>query len=188
MLAMHYDIALPDDFDMDVIRRRIADKARLMDGFPGLGFKAFIYAERGDAGCPSADNRYAPFYLWRTAEGCKEFLMGAGFAALCRDFGRPVVRNWTVWGAQARDAVASARYATREVVVLAPEVALAEVCQGEEEWVAVERDALVVVSGYEPTTWTVVRFRLWAELPPMAPGIQAFRVGYVARGPANQHD
>ena len=48
MLAMQYNFTLPADFDMDIIRKRVAAKGPLVDGFPGLGFKAFLYARRGE--------------------------------------------------------------------------------------------------------------------------------------------
>src|SRR5699024_8559939 len=64
MIAMQYSIGLPADYDMAIIRRRIADKGHLMDDCPGLAFKAYLYAARDDAGLHAPDNLYAPFYLW----------------------------------------------------------------------------------------------------------------------------
>lgn len=93
MLAMQYEITLPADYDMAVIRRRIAEKGHLLDGFPGLGFKAWLYSMSDDPVLPGGTNRYAPFYLWHDGEGMNAFLGGAGFAALARDFGRPPFRR-----------------------------------------------------------------------------------------------
>ena len=69
MIAMQYTIALPADYDMAIIRRRIADKGHLLDDFPGLAFKAWLHAARDDNELPSRDNLYAPFYLWRDSAG-----------------------------------------------------------------------------------------------------------------------
>src|SRR5512141_2593431 len=88
MHAMHYAIPLPADYDMAIIRRRVADKGPLTDAFPGLGLKAYLVRERA-AGAPV--NLYAPFYLWATGEGMNRFLWGDGFRALCASFGRPPV-------------------------------------------------------------------------------------------------
>ena len=85
MIAMQYAITLPADYDMAVIRHRIADKGHLLDDFPGLAFKAWLHASRDDRELPSRDNLYAPFYLWHDSEGMDAFLDGAGFAALTRD-------------------------------------------------------------------------------------------------------
>jgi hypothetical protein len=92
MQAMQYEITLPGDYDMNVIRRRVGEKGHLLDAFPGLALKAFLIRERGVAGSPV--NQYAPFYLWRTAEGMNSFLWGPGFRGLSEDFGRPAVRSW----------------------------------------------------------------------------------------------
>lgn len=43
----------------------------------------------------STVNQYAPFYLWATAAGMNDFLLGPGFAGLSNDLGRPAVRHWT---------------------------------------------------------------------------------------------
>ncbi|MEU1282916.1 DUF4865 family protein [Kitasatospora sp. NPDC005856] len=92
MHAMQYEITLPADYDMGIIRKRVADKGHLLDAHPGLGLKAYLVRERGRQGSPV--NQYAPFYLWRTAEGMNGFLWGPGFRGLSADFGRPTVRHW----------------------------------------------------------------------------------------------
>ncbi|MFJ7908709.1 DUF4865 family protein [Kitasatospora sp. NPDC096204] len=92
MHAMQYEITLPADYDMGVIRRRVADKGHLLDAHPGLGLKVYLVRERGRHGSPV--NQYAPFYLWHTAEGMNGFLGGPGFRGLSADFGRPAVRHW----------------------------------------------------------------------------------------------
>ncbi|MFJ9690938.1 DUF4865 family protein [Kitasatospora sp. NPDC101183] len=92
MHAMQYEITLPADYDMGIIRRRVAERGHLLDDHPGLGLKAYLVRERGRDGSPV--NQYAPFYLWRTAEGMNGFLWGPGFRGLSADFGRPAVRHW----------------------------------------------------------------------------------------------
>ncbi|MCW2914583.1 MAG: hypothetical protein JWN52_2651 [Actinomycetia bacterium] len=37
MHAMQYEITLPADYDMKIIRHRVATKGHLLDAFPGLG-------------------------------------------------------------------------------------------------------------------------------------------------------
>src|SRR4051794_30507796 len=91
MLAMQYEITLPADYDMSVIRHRVATRGAGTDDFPGLGVKAYAVRERGVAGSPV--NQYAPFYFWAEAEGMDRFLFGPGFATLSADFGRPRVRS-----------------------------------------------------------------------------------------------
>ena len=63
MIAMQYSFTLPADYDMGIIDRRIRDRGPGTDGLPHLGFKAYLSARKGEFG--SAENLYAPFYLWQ---------------------------------------------------------------------------------------------------------------------------
>jgi hypothetical protein len=191
MLAMQYGFTLPADYDMTVIRRRIADKGHLLDGFPGLAFKAYLYASRDDRELPSRDNLYAPFYLWRDVEGINAFLGGAGFAALARDFGRPAVRTWIPWHAERADDLRGAACATRELAAIPAHADLGTL--HEVEAAAARQDraagALAAIGAYDPTGWTLLRLRLWPSLRPgpAREDQQLYRVGHVSQtGPAEE--
>ena len=121
MLAMQYVIGLPADYDMGIIRHRVATRGAAMDAFPGLGLKAYGIRERGIDDAPA--NEYAPFYLWRTLTGMNAFLWGDGFAGICRDFGRPEVRQWAgagVVAGPARDTPDCPRLATVDASPFSP--------------------------------------------------------------------
>ncbi|MGO6681803.1 DUF4865 family protein [Rhizobium leguminosarum] len=181
MITMQYSFALPADYDMSVIDRRIRDKGPLLDGFPNLGFKAYLNARKGEFG--SRDNLYAPFYLWLKPEGASDFLCGPGFEALTGAFGWPQVRTWIVWQAEISAKIAAARFATREILPTQPYAPLADIrgVEGAEAKANVATGgALASVSGFEPTNWTRVRFRLWRELPEIGEQTQAYRVGHLS--------
>jgi len=72
MIAMQYEITLPADYDMQIIRDRVGATGHLLDSYPGLGVKAFLIRQRGVDGATS--NQYAPFYLWADAAGAASFL------------------------------------------------------------------------------------------------------------------
>lgn len=167
MYAMQYEIPLPADYDMDVIRRRVATRGASTDAHPGLGFKAYAIRERGVDG--SSVNQYAPFYLWASTAGMTEFLLGTGFAALCDDFGRPRVRHWTgvafAFG-PAQQAVPVA--ASRELSHLAPDAALGKAVDAAVHGFVDECGLPDVNSGalaLDPTGWQLVRYTLWAREP-----------------------
>ncbi len=188
MLAMQYEITLPADYDMALIRRRIAEKGHLLDGFPGLGFKAYLYATRDDTALPGGTNRYAPFYLWHDGEGMNAFLGGTGFAALARDFGRPAVQTWSVWQAASTGNLATAACASREIIPI-PDGAWLEGWrerEAEAAHVALTEGALATVTAFEPAGWTLLRFRLWPDLRAGLAGhaCSLYRVGHVAQGAA----
>jgi Domain of unknown function (DUF4865) len=181
MIAMHYRLPLPADYDMGIIDRRIADKGHLTDGFPGLLFKAYLSARKGESG---RDNAYAPLYVWNTVEGMHAFLNGPGFAALADAFGRPAVATWLVWEAQLAPGATAARWASIEREPIAPGTDLAVLRANERARVAatLQDGALAAVAGYEPGTWTLLRFTLWERPPAPAPEgtVQVYGVGHVS--------
>lgn len=92
MLATQYSIALPADYDMSVIRKRVAERGHLLDRFPGLGLKAYLVEDVSREG---RRNQYAPFYLWSDTTAASAFFWGGGgFSGIVRDFGRPSVTTW----------------------------------------------------------------------------------------------
>jgi Domain of unknown function (DUF4865) len=120
MQAMQYEITLPADYDMAIVRQRVATKGAMTDDFEGLGLKAYGIRERGVDGSPV--NQYAPFYLWASVEGMNRFLWGAGFGGLSRDFGRPIVRQWTGLAFERGPASEAAPgFATRRIESIGPD-------------------------------------------------------------------
>ncbi|MEW9622788.1 DUF4865 family protein [Rhodanobacter geophilus] len=184
MIAMQYAITLPADYDIAVIRRRIADKGHLLDDFPGLAFKAWLHAARDDDALPSHDNLYAPFYLWRDSAGMNAFLGGSGFATLARDFGRPAVRTWVPWQAELAIDLRGAACASREIVAIPAHADLATLRDVEAMVARQDRaaGALAAIAAYDPTGWTLLRFRLWPGLRtgPSGAHCQLYRVGHVS--------
>jgi hypothetical protein len=168
MYAAQYEITLPADHDMGIIRRRVAEHGHLLDDRAGLGLKAYLIRERGVDGSPV--NQYAPFYLWADTGAMAHFLVGGGgFQGIVRDFGRPVVQHWTpvatVAGA-ARPAVPVA--ATRRLGPIPADPDPAGLARRIDREIA-ELTALAgwdgvhtAVLAFDPRHWHLLRFVLWA--------------------------
>jgi len=178
---MQYSFALPADYDMAIVERRIAEKGPALDGWPGLGAKAYLSARR-DAN--QRENLYAPFYVWDDAAAMSGFLTGRGFAGVSDAFGWPQVRTWLVWRAQLARDVEQARFATREIAPITSHAPLDALKAQEDEAgdAAIESGALAAVAGFEPTSWTRVRFRLWRTRPERRDGVTLYDVGHVSLG------
>jgi hypothetical protein len=186
MLAMQYSFALPADYPMAVIRGRIAERGRRTDGLPGLIFKAYLWAARDDTP-GSAENLYAPFYLWRDNAGMNDFLAGPGFAGVTEAFGWPSVAVWSVWQALLSEPLVKAAFATRELDSIAPHTDLAALRLAETAWAQrlLAEGATAAISLFDPTLWRRLRFCLWQQ-PPTTPAVggQHYRVGYLSPGAA----
>ena len=179
MIAMQYSFTLPADYDMAIIRQRIAEKGHLLDHFDGLLLKSYLHAERGPS---SSENLYAPFYVWHDSAAMQRFLGSEGYARLTEAFGWPAIRVWPVWDAYVSPEARHARFASHDVQPISPYAAL-DALRGEQHAQLerdVERGALAAVNAFEPTTWTRVSFRLWGDMPPASPAGQRYDVGHVS--------
>lgn len=191
MHAMQYELTLPADYDMGIIRGRVGRVAHLLDEWEGLGLKAYLMRERGVHGSPV--NQYAPFYLWDTVAGMNAFLWGGAFQGLSDDFGRPSVRQWTGLAYEVGSAVgSSARVAVRRRQPVPDGVELAEVmgdAAREAGRLAAEDGAVLAAAVVDASRWEVVHFSLWAHDTPKADGdvfqvlhLSAPGVGRLPRG------
>jgi hypothetical protein len=177
MHALQYEITLPADYDMDVIRGRVSRVGHLLDDWDGLGLKAYLMRERGVDGSPV--NQYGPFYLWHTPEGMNSFLWGPGFQGLVNDFGRPVVQHWM--GLAYEDG--GAADVTPEVAVRrrvsipegAPLTEMTEEAVQETRRLAALDGAVGAAVAVDPRHWELVYFSLWAHDAPKATG-EVYRV------------
>ncbi|HQR25433.1 MAG TPA: DUF4865 family protein [Nocardioides sp.] len=168
MQLMQYEITLPADYDMDIIRQRVAARGSRTDDFTDLGAKAYLIRERNQHGSPV--NQYAPFYVWAGDTGLNQFLFGPGFDGIRTDFGRPAVRTWRTVAVVNGPAPGKApAAATRQVEPVDPRNALPDlVDRVVEDTVAAANEANVngTVAGIDPSTWQLVRFTLWNTQPP----------------------
>ncbi|WP_427918093.1 DUF4865 family protein [Streptomyces sp. cg40] len=165
MHAMQYELTLPADYDMGIVRERVARVGQLLDDWDGLGFKTYLVRERGVHGSPV--NQYAPFYLWNTVEGMNRFLWGGAFQRLADDFGRPEVRQWTGLAYEEGGAAGSpAAVAVRSRQRMAEGVELAAAMEdavAETRRLAEEDGAVLAAAAVDPHRWELVHFSLWEQ-------------------------
>ncbi|MEU5001573.1 DUF4865 family protein [Streptomyces sp. NPDC021622] len=172
MHAMQYEITLPADYDMGIIRDRVATKGHLLDDCPGLGAKAYLVRERGVDDSPV--NQYAPFYLWNTPEGMNSFLWGPGFQGIIDDFGRPEVQHWTGLAfAEGIASTAPARAAIRRRMRIpdrTPLGPLAAELAHEAERLARQDGNIYAAVSIDPRTWEALHFSVWDHESPKGVG------------------
>ncbi|MCX5398831.1 DUF4865 family protein [Streptomyces sp. NBC_00102] len=173
MYATQYEITLPADYDMGIIRKRVAVGGPTMDDRAGLGLKAFVIRERGLAGSPV--NEYAPFYLWNDTGAMARFLVGGGgFQNIVRDFGRPAAHHWAGIACHAGPARATApRSASRRLTPIPADPDQRRDGLGPAALIEREVEQLAVLArrggvhtaalAFDPHSWQLVRFVLWSD-------------------------
>ncbi|WP_431037907.1 DUF4865 family protein [Streptomyces sp. P6-2-1] len=173
MHAKQYEITLPADYDMGIIRRRVAAGGHVLDDRAGLGLKAYVIRERGVDGSPV--NEYAPFYLWNDTGAMARFLVGGGgFQNIVRDFGRPVTRHWAgiaCHAGPARTAVPTAASRRLSPVPADPDAdgtglgpaALIERESARLRRLAARDGVHTAALAVDPHHWQLARFVLWAD-------------------------
>lgn len=165
MIAKQYTLPLPADYDMGIIRHRVATRGAPFDDFPGLLLKAFLIREKGKHGGPG--NAYAPFYVWRETDGLWDFVAGPGFRGIVDDFGRPSIRYWIAMDVATRTAidrtrVRAARIEESPVAVRTDLVALRRDETAANQAAIDDPTVAARVVAIDPDAWRLVRFTLWS--------------------------
>lgn len=168
MIAMQYAFALPESYDVGLIRRRVADRAPAFERVPGLLLKTFLCTDRtARSPVPAVNNQYATFYLWRSAESALDFLVGDLFQAVVEAFGRPQVRLMPVLALDRSDTSQFPAVALHQTVAAGREMRPADVVREESQ----HRSAILArpglfaqITALDSERWEVVRFTLWHNL------------------------
>ena len=177
MHALQYELTFPADYDMGIIRDRVARIGHLLDDWDGLGFKTYLMRERGVDGSPV--NQYAPFYLWNQVEGMNSFLWGGAFQGLVNDFGRPAVQHWTGLAYEEGGAAGSpAQVALRHRRPVPEGVQLSEAMEEaarEAKRLAGLDGAVCAAAAVDARHWELVHFSVWDREAPKESG-EVFQV------------
>ena len=205
MYATFYDRVFPADYDLGIIRKRVANVGHILDDRAGLHLKAYLIRERGVDAAPV--NQVSSCYLWEDPDAMSEFFFAeGGFFGVIRDFGRPVVEHWmsvaTVAG-PARDA--EPRAASRRITVLPESLDHDGTGLGIAREIERETERLTELSRHpdlhtaaiavDPRDWRLLRLSLWARECPADDDGEPFEVMHLsapgitaAEGAANVRD
>ncbi|MDE1150610.1 MAG: DUF4865 family protein [Azospirillaceae bacterium] len=181
MLIAHYTHRLPADYDLEILRRRAAQRGPLWDNKAELYFKAFVLRAAGQDGAIA--NSYSAFYLWRQAAALHDFIADGTFRSVTDSFGRPVLNLRIAVDARKGPAAgAPARFLAVEHVALPldadlPAELAAETARNRQA--AQDGDTVAATSGLDTAAWTLTRLRLTAEAPASAG--DTYQVLYLAR-------
>jgi hypothetical protein len=184
MIVKQYTVTLPADYDMQIIRKRIALKGPAFDDFPGLGVKVFMIRQKDRFGAES--NQYAPVYLWPSVKPMWAFIAGEGFRGIVDSFGWTPIRYWLglAYACAADIDWRALRSVTREEAMIQPGADLPALRARENH---AARDAVAAGSGLvaravgvDTDRWALVRYDYWtceqSSLPAGAWSYEALHV------------
>lgn len=164
MLAMQYQIPLPSDYDMGIIRKRVENSGNKTDGFPGLKMKAYLVAEKEKYG--NIENQYAPFYVWEDHDGMNQFLLKGPFNNIINSFGRPTISHWIVIKEYIEKS-SDIMFACVKKDLITYQMDLTTLLEREEklymEWTS-QSSTKAYLAAYSPFTWEICRFYMTTNL------------------------
>lgn len=193
MIVMQYQFTFLDSFNMNTIKHRIENNAYKLNGFPHLGFKAYMFQEKSTGDESQRNNRYAPFYFWNSSGGMKAFLASDGYSNLEQDFGRPEVCTYLPFVHKEHNNLSDTQYAWDIKESIQPSTSIQTLLeqQKERESVFTHPDLTAYVIALDTVTWhlsTWLFFRSKTELQSLPQfknhssiECNAYQVGYVAK-------
>lgn len=99
MIALHWTVFLPRDYDLDRVRERVRAEAPTMDVAPGLVLFAHGLRAAGASGV--AVHRYSTVSVWSNTSRMGAYLWDdGGFERVRAQYGAVDVRLWSIAGLQ----------------------------------------------------------------------------------------
>ncbi|MGY3777915.1 DUF4865 family protein [Isobaculum melis] len=154
MIGMQYNITLPNDYDMKIIRKRIQHNGAKTDGFPDLLFKAYLlmdYPQRKE---------YAPLYLWKSNEGMNQFIFNGFYDNILHSFGWQQINIAIPYKVELSNTFTKAKY------VLVIEQEMPQVFDMNQlDFPYSDPHCLGRVLVYNPDKWRYVAFYFYQAIP-----------------------
>lgn len=186
MFAMQYSHRLPADYDLQIIRQRVAERGPLWDDTQGLVCKVFALQQRNRHG--ATGNLYASVYLWSDSGAAVRFLMDERFQAVVDAFGRPQIETWLPLDARRGHATQALSLYRDERVLKAAEDRAALQAQEIEvnREIAARADTVAVWAALDLSAWRLIRFTLSSAPADPARGGEVYDVMHLARPELDQ--
>lgn len=186
MFAMQYSHRLPADYDLEIIRRRVAQRGPLWDDTQGLIFKLFSLQQRNQHG--ATGNLYASIYLWSDSDAAVRFLMDERFLAVTDSFGRPQIETWLPLDARNGGAgqVLSVYRDERPIDAGTDRAALYADEVELNRSIAARADTVAVWAALDLAAWRLVRFTISSAPPDAARGGAVYDVLHAAQPERNR--
>lgn len=173
MIAMQYKISLPDDYPMDIIKKRVQDNGAKTDGFADLHFKAYLISEKGILN--QDKNEYAPLYLWESSRGMNQFLFDGFYQNILDSFGWQKIQIGIVAACHLKKEFINSNYALEYEREIPPSD-----CLKAPGFSSHFSQSTGRVMFYHPDKWNCTEFHFFEQLPAAKPHAKFYRILHIS--------
>lgn len=158
MIGMQYQVQLPADYDMEIIRERVRKNGTKTDGLADLLFKAYLISEKKE----NQFNSYSPLYVWKKTEGMTKFIFDGFYDNILQSFGWQHIEIGITQHVILKEDFYQSQYLTEEYVDIQPASSLQQVVFPAQP----HPDSTGQVIIYNPDKWKYVCYTFFKTVPP----------------------
>lgn len=178
MIGMQYNISLPSDYDMEIIKTRVKQNGYKTDGFNGLLFKCYLIKERNVDGF---ENVYAPLYLWNNSAGMNKFIFDGFYDNIIKSFGWQNINIGVPLVLDLDKNFREAKYVLEITKDIIPRISLEGFKNSIKKPLDEERNIVGMVCIYNPDKWRCSEMLFCKERPKMK-GNNIYQILHISEG------
>lgn len=158
MYAMQYEVKLPSDYNMEIIKKRVRENGFKTDGFEDLIIKAYLISDEDNI-----TKSYSPLYLWRNSKGMTKFIFDGYFDNIISSFGWHSINIGVTYLVNITDDVCNSKYVLEEYININPSSSLKN-HDIENKFYSFD-NILAQSIIYNPDKWKAVKYSFVNEVP-----------------------
>ncbi len=179
MIGMQYRINLPNDYDMQIIRKRVAENGSKTDGFPGLFFKCYFFQERN---MDSFENVYSPLYIWNDSKGMNKFLFDGFYDNILKSFGWQRIKVGVPLIVELKDNFMDSKYVIENKGNINLEQSLTAFQESIPKPTEADSSYVGRVCIYNPDKWEYSLFSFYIDRPENHSKNSTYQILHISRG------
>lgn len=160
MHAMQYEIKLPSDYDMRLIKERVEKNGDKTDGINDLLIKAYLIKQCNET---IVTNVYAPLYIWETSEGMTNFIFNRYYDNILTSFGWQHINIGIPFLVNIKNNVKRSKFAIEECLDIKPTLSLTNL-EINSKFICFD-NVLAEIIIYNPEKWKFVKFSFVEDFP-----------------------
>ncbi|WP_323703730.1 DUF4865 family protein [Mammaliicoccus sp. Dog046] len=176
MHAMQYEIKLPADYDMKIIKERVRKNGNKTDGFEDLLVKAYLIKEKASN---KMNNVYAPLYLWKSEAGMNRFIFDGYYDNIISSFGWHEINIGIPFKISIDEKIKNSNYLIEEYISIQPSSTMTKLnIQSQFKNI---NNCLSEVIIYNPEKWKFVKFSFVDQIPKnLDQGLEYYKVLHIS--------